>query len=386
MKTFFMAASLLAFVCVPAWAQTGNPPALSEARAAEIKEKDALIAKLLPTVMQPGDLAHGKQMFAQNCQICHRFAGIGKDLGPDLTDAGALGRAELLLHVLDPNRVVEPDYYTTTISTQDGEDRDGVVVREDKNGLMVRTMSGQTYIKIADISGRKLTGRSLMPVGFESLGAEGIRDIISYIEASRQDYRIIDLQHVFDADSRQGLWGDDNDAGESLNFKKCGLVREGDVPFLIVHPLRIIVGKNVLVLKGGPVKAQPQRVDVSNVGVKAVKLDFLGGIGAGAYPAGGEGQKDIPVAKVTVHYEDGQSEEIILKNGEEFGDWKTAGALPAAADASDLLKQGVLRCFTKSLAHPGVIQSLSLESYGNDVAPAFVAITAETGLAPEPAK
>jgi putative heme-binding domain-containing protein len=303
-----------------------------------------------------------------------------------LTEAGALGPERLLLHVLDPNRNVDPDYYTTTIGTQDGEDHDGIIVRDNKNGVMLRTMGGEVFIKTADISGRRLTGRSLMPVGFESMGGDGLRDLLAYMCAGRENYRIIDLQPAFTADSRKGLWGNESDEGESLSFKNFGLVKEGDVPFEIVNPLKFGAGKNVVVLKGGPAKSQPQSVEVPKMGVKAVKLDFLGGIGAGAYPAGGEGQKDIPVAKVTVHYADGQSEEIILKNGMEIGDWKTAAALPGANDASDLLRQGVLRWFTKTLAHPGVIQSLTLESFGNDVAPAFVAITAETGVGSASAK
>ena len=60
-----------------------------------------------------------------------------------------------------------------------GEDHDGVVVRDNKNGVMLRTMGGEIYIKTEDVSGRRLTGRSLMPVGFETLGGDGLRDVLA---------------------------------------------------------------------------------------------------------------------------------------------------------------------------------------------------------------
>ena len=46
-------------------------------------------------------------------------------------------------------------------------------------------------------------------------------------------------------------------------------------------------------------------------------LHFLGGIGGWGFPAV---NKVEPVLKITVVYADGQKEEIVCKNGEEFAD------------------------------------------------------------------
>ena len=97
-----------------------------------MKEKDALIAKFTPIVVQPGDPVRGQQLFIQNCEVCHRFNGEGKDVAPDLTGMGAHGPAELIIHVLDPNRQVEPNYYAYSIETKDGEIYDGVIARENQ--------------------------------------------------------------------------------------------------------------------------------------------------------------------------------------------------------------------------------------------------------------
>lgn len=55
---------------------------IDEIRGPEAKEKDALIAKFTPIVVQPGDPVRGHQLFMKNCEVCHRFNGEEKTLLP----------------------------------------------------------------------------------------------------------------------------------------------------------------------------------------------------------------------------------------------------------------------------------------------------------------
>ena len=353
---------------------------IDEVRGPETKEKDALIDKFTPIVTQPGDAARGKELFTRNCAVCHRFNGAGKDVAPDLTGMGAHGPAELIIHVLDPNREVEPNYYAYSVETRDGDIYNGVIARENKSSLTLKNASGDVEIKIADITSRRNTGLSLMPNGFEALGAEALRDILAYLCASDSNYRILDLHSAFTANSARGLWASENDPEDSLAFRKFGIVKVDDVPFEVVNPLKAAQGKNVIVLKGGSgdAKKKPQRVEIPNVNVKATRLDFLGGVGAWAYPWGGDKMFNIPAAKVTVHYADHESEEIILRNGVEFADWNGTTEVPGSKFVSYLVNRGQIRWFSEPLKHAGTIQSITLESFDNEIAPTFVAITAET--------
>ena len=355
-------------------------------RGPEAKEKNELIAKFTPLVTQPGDPERGRQLFTQNCAVCHRFNGQGKNVAPDLTGMGAHGAAELIIHVLDPNREVEPNYYAYSIETLDGEIYDGVIARENKSSMTLRNAAGDVEIKLQNIKSRRNTGRSLMPNGFETLGGEVLRDILAYLCAGESNFRILDLRSAFTSNSGKGLWATEENAEDSLQFKKFGLVKAGEVPFEIVNPLKVVTGKNVIVLKGGSgfAKTEPQKVEIQNVNLKAAKLHFLGGVGGWAYPCGGETSKNLPVAKVTIHFADQQMEEIILKNGQEFADWNGATEVPGSKAVAELVKRGQVRWFTKALQHQAVIQSITLESFDNDVAPTFVAITAETGSGTAP--
>src|ERR1043166_9031690 len=83
---------------------------IAELKGPEQKEKDALIARLRPEVLKPGDAANGAKLFTQNCAVCHKLKNEGADFAPNLTGMGAHGPEDLMVHILDPNRVVEPNF------------------------------------------------------------------------------------------------------------------------------------------------------------------------------------------------------------------------------------------------------------------------------------
>jgi putative heme-binding domain-containing protein len=358
---------------------------IDELRGPEVKEKNALIAKFDPEVAKPGNMEKGREIFAQNCAVCHRFNGEGKELAPDLTGMGVHGAHELLVHILDPNRMVEENYMSVSIETKDGETYDGIIGRENRSAIVLRNAVGDNEIKTADIRSRRLTGRSLMPEGFEALGAEALRDMLTYMMGSDGKYRVIDLKGAFTADTRRGLFNSQEAVEETLRFRKFGIVKVGDVPFGVENPARVTTGNNVVVLKGGNgfARTLPQKVEIENINAQANRLHFLGGVGGWAYPCcGGDGNKDLPVAKATVIYSDGGNEEFVFRNGVEFADYiSPANDVPGSRQVPDLVSRGQVRQFTRELKKGGTIQKIMLESYANAVAPVFVAITAESGPA-----
>ena len=148
----------------------------------ETKEKDEVIAKLLTEVSKPGDVAKGRALFTAACSICHKFGDIGaRDVGPPLAGIGAKGAAELLTHIVDPNRQVEPNFWQWNITTKKGETLAGVISNENNTSLTLRNQGGDTEVKKDDITNRENTRRSLMPEGLEGLGAEGLRDMITFL-------------------------------------------------------------------------------------------------------------------------------------------------------------------------------------------------------------
>jgi uncharacterized protein len=356
---------------------------MEELRGPEAKEKAALVAKLEAEVSRPGNAAAGKALFAQNCGVCHKFNGDGREVGPDLTGMGAHGAHELLVHVLDPNRFVEENFVAVSIETKDDQSFDGIVIRENQSGVTLRNNTSEQEIKSSDIKSRRSTGRSLMPEGLEALGAEGLRDIFAYMGAGESKYRILDLKDAYTADSRRGIFASVEATDQTLLFRRFGVVTADPVPFEIINPLRSVNGNNVIVLKGGSGAARrmPQKVEIPCEGLKASRLHFLGGVGGWAWPFGGQDRnRELPVAKATVQYAGGKSQEFVFRNGVEFVDYIDAThEAPGSKQVPDLLRRGQVRTFSRALSRDAMIERITLESFNNAVAPVFVAITAELG-------
>lgn len=353
---------------------------IEELKGPEQKEKDALIAKLRPEVLKSGNLINGAKLFTQNCAPCHKFKTEGADFAPSLNGMGAHGPEEMLVHIVDPNRVVEPNFIAVSIETKDDLSYDGIVLRENSSVVVLRNQTAETEVRKDNIQSRRNTGRSLMPEGFEQLGAEGMRDLLTYLCADDQRFRILDLTSAFTANTSRGIYITLESRDESLRFKKWGTLKHRDVPFDIISPQRAPTGNNVLVLQGGAGIARnyPREVEVK-VGRAATRLHFLGAAGWG-YPLG---PKDAPVMKITVHYVGGATEEIVLRNGVEIADYVAKIDVPgseALDNLDQLLNNGrQVRYFAKSLMKRGVIEKLTIASYNNEVAPTLVSITAEVG-------
>ncbi len=347
---------------------------IDELRGPAQKQKDALITQLRPIVEKPGgNLENGHKLFTANCSLCHIFKKEGRDLAPNLTGMGAHGAGELLVHIVDPNRLVEPNFYTTSIETKDEVSYDGIIARENKAELVLRNASGDFSLRKDDIKSRRATGLSLMPEGYEALGGEGLRDLLAYICGDEQRFRILDLTSAFTVNTSKGIYLNPDNANDAPLFSRHGLVKVDDVPFDIVSPQRSIA--NAMVLKGGEgySKTLPQRVEVK-VGVATERLHFIGGIGGWAWPIG---ERGTPVLKAVLHFKDGGTEEMVFKNGVEFADWIGPRDVPGSKGVPELVKRGQLRVFSKEVKSRSVIETITLESFDNKIAPTLIGITAE---------
>lgn len=352
---------------------------MDQLKGPEQKEKEALLARLVPEVEKPGNLENGKKLYTANCAGCHVFKNEGRNLAPNLTGMGAHGAADLLVHVIDPNRLVEPNFVAVSIETKDDLTYNGIIERENNAELLLRDASGDNTIRKDNIKSRTNTGRSLMPEGFEQLGAEGLRDLLAYICADENRYRILDLSGVFNVSNTRGIYASEESKDETVRFRKHGTIKVGEVPFDVLSTAKSPTGNNLLVLKGteGLARNYPQRVEV-RVGMPVGRLHFLGAVGGWAYPFDGENRKGLPVTKVVVQFAGGSTEEIVIRNGIEVADYIGRFDVPGSKEVPDLAAGGKqVRAFTKLVKGRGVVEKLILESYNNLVAATWVGITAE---------
>lgn len=344
------------------------------------KAKNEVIARLIPEVEKPGDPAKGKTIFTAACAICHKLGDVGKDVAPPLVGMGAHGPGELIVHIVDPNREVDPSFWAWNITKKNGETLAGVITSENPASLNLRNQSGDFEIKKADIATRENTRRSLMPEGLEALGAENLRDVLAFVcNTADQKFRVIDLRDAYTADSRTGIFRSEDHKDETVTLHKFGHVTVNGVPFFIMDPERSPSGANIVALKGGGkgtvAESFPEKVEITT-NATAASLHFLGGVGGWAWPFGGDKNKGLPAMTVRVEFADGDQEGIVLKNGEHFADYIGRTEAPLSENAGDFTRRGQLRYFALNLKKKAPLKKITLETSGNIVTPCTVAITA----------
>ncbi len=342
------------------------------------KEKAQIIAKLAPEVAKPGNVANGKALYAAACAVCHRFEDVGThDVGPPLTGMGSHGPAELLIHIVDPNREVDPSFWQWNITTKKGETLAGVITSENSASLTLRNQGGDTEIRKEDIATRENTNRSLMPEGLDGLGAENLRDLLAYMCGTSSRYRVLDLRSAYTADARRGLFAREEAANDSVFPVKYGNITAEGIPFFLMDPAKSPNGSSLIALKGGgretAAARHPRGVDVP-VDVEASRFYLLSGIAGWGYPAT---KDNFPALKVVIEFEGGRREETELLNAVAFGDYNKVTDIPGSKLVRDVVKRGQLRLIRVDVKQPGKVVKIRLESYNNGITPVVMAITAD---------
>lgn len=131
----------------------------------------------------PADPERGLKVYQRECQACHRLGDQGIEVGPNLATVQHRTPAEVLLHVLDPNREVSPQYLEFVVALTDGRVTRGVIVAETPTGLTFGRSDGtrETILR-QSIEELTSTGLSLMPEGLEkNIGVQDMADLLAFV-------------------------------------------------------------------------------------------------------------------------------------------------------------------------------------------------------------
>ena len=158
-----------------------RPPRSSTRCRRPQRPKGDVIAALLPEVEKPGDAAKGRALFTGTCASCHKLGDLGKsEVGPPLNGMGAHGRAELLGHIIDPEPRSRSQFLAVERDDQEGRNARRRDRERERRQPHASQPGRRRRDKKEDIATRENTRRSLMPEGLEALGAESLRDILSF--------------------------------------------------------------------------------------------------------------------------------------------------------------------------------------------------------------
>ncbi|REJ70639.1 MAG: heme-binding protein [Planctomycetota bacterium] len=138
----------------------------------------------------PRDFARGQQLFAEaSCFKCHRLAGRGGTIGPDLTGAGRRFTERYLIEaMIEPSKVISDQYRSTTFIMADGRVISGHIA--DMGGAAWSVMTDMlrpgdyTSVKRADVEEMMPSPTSMMPGGLlDTFTSDEIVDLLAYLRS-----------------------------------------------------------------------------------------------------------------------------------------------------------------------------------------------------------
>jgi putative membrane-bound dehydrogenase-like protein len=155
------------------------------------KERAALMKKwkevLTDDTLAKADAGRGRVLFVKHCGACHKMFGEGGAVGPELTGSQRANLDYVLENVLDPSAVVPNEFRMINFTLTDERVVSGIILRETKDALTIRTTNETVIVPVGDIAARKQTNLSIMPDGlFDAMKPDEVRDLIAYLRAKEQ--------------------------------------------------------------------------------------------------------------------------------------------------------------------------------------------------------
>lgn len=338
-------------------------------------DRQKVVVELSALTRRTGNAQAGKAVFAQHCAKCHIHSGEGAKVGPDLSGVAVHSKDHLLVEILDPSRSVEGNYRQFTVATKDGRILTGLLASENRSAIEIIDVEAKTHtVQRQDIEELVPTKKSLMPDGFEKqLKPDELIDLLEFL-TQRGKFLPLSLAKVATAVSTRGMFNREDSTVERLAFEDWKPKTVDGVPFHLVDPQGDRT-PNVLLLHG-PQGTFPPRMPKTvripcNAPARAIHL--LSGVNGWGFPGGRKGAVSM---LVRVHYEDGESEEHLLRNGEHFADYIRRVDVPASKFAFDLHGRQI-RYLAVHPKRTAIIKTIEFTKGPDDTAPIVMAVTVE---------
>lgn len=350
--------------------------ALSRTGGLPDPDRQKVIDSLLAVTRQKGSVEAGKAVFQTHCARCHTYQGVGGKIGPDLTGMAVHTKEHLLIETLDPSRSVEGNYRQYLVATKSGRTLSGLLVAESRTTIELLDAEGKKHVLARDeIEQLQVSPKSLMPEGFEQqLKPQELADLLEFL-TQRGKYLPLPLERSATISSARGMFYREEASQERLIFPDWQPKNFRGVPFHLIDPQGGRVANVILLYsrQGTVPPKMPKSVEVPcNVAAKSIHL--LSGVSGWGYPLGEKGSVSLIVR---LHYEDGQSEDHELRNGEHFADYIRRIDVPGSEFAFALGQQQIRYLTIRPRRPEKVIRRIEFIKGPDDTAPILMAVTAE---------
>ena len=159
-------------------------PLIAQLRVSE-QGQQARMAELEQS-LRGGDVPRGEALFfgKATCHLCHRVAGRGGEVGPDLSTIGQIRtRRDLLEAIAFPSETFARQYEPYSLLTKDGQIIEGRVFRDTETHVDLIDARGDRHrFRRSQIERFVPSAVSTMPQGLErQLTAQELSDVLAYL-------------------------------------------------------------------------------------------------------------------------------------------------------------------------------------------------------------
>jgi putative heme-binding domain-containing protein len=148
-----------------------------------LKDADSLVTE----VSQQGNARRGAEVFQRptlGCTVCHTVNGQGGALGPNLSALGTAQPIDFIIGaILEPQKEIKEGYMSISVTTRDGEEHQGYLLRENKEEIVLREALKNDEVRLRRdrIREQKQNG-SIMPSGLaDALSRAEFCDLVKYL-------------------------------------------------------------------------------------------------------------------------------------------------------------------------------------------------------------
>jgi putative heme-binding domain-containing protein len=146
---------------------------------------ESAMAELKPSFPK-ADFENGRSLyFATTCGKCHRFAGIGGDVGPDVTSIpNKFDMKYVLESIIEPSKNISDQYQAKVVITEAGKSYSGLVLEEGDSYVIYPSDTSKPADKVlkAEVLEIQPSKLSQMPEGLlDKLSKEELNDLMAYL-------------------------------------------------------------------------------------------------------------------------------------------------------------------------------------------------------------
>jgi putative heme-binding domain-containing protein len=148
-----------------------------------VGEREKVVKRYEAAFDRQADAAHGREVFKSICVKCHRFAGLGVQVGPDLATVQNQPKQALLEDILMPNKTIAQGYEAYVVVTTSGT-LDGVLGAQTPTTIALRHEDGkEDVVQRKDIKEMYVTNVSAMPGDLEKqIDLQQMADLLEFLK------------------------------------------------------------------------------------------------------------------------------------------------------------------------------------------------------------